>query len=56
LLTEQFDRRMSWLALSALGGFVFIVGVVLLVVGIVRRSRAKRRTQPPWPPTPYASY
>ena len=47
LLENQFE--LGWLGVTAIGGLVFVLGGVLLIVGMVRRGRAKRRAQPPWP-------
>jgi hypothetical protein len=49
---------LAWIGIGALGGLVLIAGVVMLIVGIVRRAGAKRRAyagwgQPPqWGPGP----
>ena len=57
-----------WVATGALGGIMLIAGLVMLIVGVTRRGRARRATQvgwgqpwgqpawgapPPYPPAPY---
>jgi len=57
-----------WFGTGALGGIMLITGLVLLIVGVTRRGRARRATQvgwgqpwgqpawgapPPYPPAPY---
>ncbi len=37
-----------WAVASVIGSLLFIVGVVMLVVGIVRRQRAKKSEPPAW--------
>jgi len=57
-LGSMVHKIAGWAALAALGFFVGIVGVVLLIVGIVRRSRARRPAivggmpPPGWYPDP----
>ena len=52
---EMFGPLLGLLALWGVAGLVFIVGMVLLIVGLVQRSRSKR--PPPmigqYPPGPY---
>jgi Protein of unknown function (DUF2510) len=52
-------RSLGWFALTALGGVLLIVGVVLLVVGAVRRGRSQVPTfaasPPGWYPDPAGS-
>jgi hypothetical protein len=38
----------GWFALGALGGVVLVAGVIMLIVGIVRRGRAKRMMYAGW--------
>jgi hypothetical protein len=51
---DEYDRPpapgVGWVAAIPIGGLCFLVGLVLLVVGIVRRSRAKKVAFPGEPP------
>jgi hypothetical protein len=49
-ITETFARQLPWFGLGALAAVVAALGLVLLIVGIVRRSR---RSSPPQAPPPY---
>jgi len=63
-LIDTFGGVVGWFLLGLLGGFVVVLGVVLLIVGIVRRSRAANRAgyaptaadPPPWPPPDWPSH
>jgi hypothetical protein len=48
-LADAVRSRVGWLAGIPVGGLLFLIGLVLLVVGIVRRSNA-RRAPPPGSP------
>ena len=41
-LADAVRSRVGWVAAIPIGGLFFLIGLVLLIVGIVRRSRAKR--------------
>jgi hypothetical protein len=41
-LADAVRSRVGWVAAIPIGGLCFLIGLVLLIVGIVRRSRAKR--------------
>jgi hypothetical protein len=41
-LGDTFKTSAPWIGTAALGGLIFILGLVLLIVGRVRRSRANR--------------
>jgi hypothetical protein len=41
-LEDAVKKAVGWFALLVLGGIVFVVGLVLLIVGATRRGRAKR--------------
>ena len=41
-LGDTFKTSAPWIGTGALGGLIFILGLVLLIVGMVRRSRANR--------------
>ena len=43
---------LGWFALTGLGGIVLFVGVVLLIVGSVRRGRARNAFAYAAPPSP----
>ena len=47
LVTDTFKRAAPWLILGFVAGIAMVVGFIVLIVGLVRRSRAKR---PPTPP------
>jgi hypothetical protein len=56
-LTDAIDSALVWFGTGALGGAVLIAGVIMLIVGTTRRSRAKRAMYggwgyPGWPPPP----
>ena len=63
-LIDTFGGVVGWFLLGLLGGFVVVLGVVLLIIGIVRRSRAANRAgyaptaadPPPWPPPDWPSH
>ncbi len=38
--TDTIGSSIGWFALSGLGGIIFVVGVVMLIVGSVRRGKA----------------
>jgi hypothetical protein len=52
-ITDTVEDALGWFALAGLGGLIFVTGVVLLIVGIVRRSRASR---PQYAGVPYTRY
>jgi hypothetical protein len=41
-LVDVVKRSLGWFAAAGLGGVLFVLGVVLLIVGSVRRGRAQR--------------
>jgi len=47
----------GWLLLAVLGGFVVVIGVVLMIIGVVRRGRASNNAAQaaPWPPPDWPS-
>lgn len=67
-LIDTFGGVVGWFLLGLLGGFIVVLGVVLLIIGIVRRSRAANRAAvygyaappaaepPPWPPPDWPSH
>jgi hypothetical protein len=60
-LADTISAAFGWLALAGLGGLVLVLGVVLLIVGAVRRSNVDRAfayavaTPPGWHPDPAGS-
>ena len=59
-LSTTLRSSLVWFALSGLGGLVFATGVVLLIVGSVRRTRAAgswaaMAPPPGWHPDPWGS-
>jgi hypothetical protein len=60
-LVDTISAAIGWLALAGLGGLVLVLGVVLLIVGAVRRSNAARpfayavASPPGWHPDPAGS-
>ena len=55
-LTSLVARALGWFALSGLGGLTFVAGIVMLVVGIVRRGRAGNAYAFAVPQTPAGWY
>ncbi len=51
-LTATIGSVLGWFALSGLGGIALFVGVVLLIVGSVRRGRARNAFAYDAPPSP----
>jgi hypothetical protein len=49
-LADAVRSRVLWVAGIPVGGLLFLIGFVLLVVGIVRRSKAKRASLSGYPP------
>jgi len=49
-LADAVRTRVAWLAGIPIGGLLFLVGLVLLVVGIVRRSKARKAALAGSPP------
>lgn len=47
---DTLHSLLGWIGLGAIAGLVLVAGVVLLIVGEVRRNRARR---PPPPPPPW---
>jgi hypothetical protein len=60
-LTDTIRKVLIWFLLAGLGGIVVVLGVVLLIVGSVRRGRARRAysyatpVPPGWHPDPAGS-
>jgi hypothetical protein len=60
-LSDSISSALGWFGLSLLGGIVFAVGVVLLIVGSVRRGRSNTAfayaaaSPPGWYPDPSGS-
>lgn len=58
-LTSAARRSVGWFALAGLGGVLFVVGVVLLIVGAVRRGNSRvhafASAPPGWYPDPAGS-
>ena len=60
-LTDTLKSVLGWFALTALGGITFVIGIVLLIVGSVRRGRARNAfayvaaVPPGWHPDPWGS-
>lgn len=63
-LIDTFGSVVGWFFLGLAGGLVVVLGVILLIIGIVRRSRASNRAAyvqpageaPPWPPPDWPSH
>ena len=56
-ITDALHGVLAWFGVGALGGFIMVVGLVMLIVGSTRRGRAKRAMYgygPPqqWGPSP----
>jgi len=49
-LADAVRSRVGWVAGIPIGGLLFLIGLVLLAVGIVRRSRAKKAVLSGYPP------
>jgi hypothetical protein len=47
-VADQFRRALWWFVASALAGLAFVVGLILLIVGSVRRNRAPKGWTPGW--------
>jgi hypothetical protein len=58
-LTDTIRRVLLWFALAGIGGIVFVTGIVLLIVGAIRRSRVRPAfayaAPPGWHPDPGGS-
>jgi hypothetical protein len=60
-LTDTIQSALGWFALTALGGITSVVGIVLLIVGSVRRGRMRTalayapQVPPGWHPDPGGS-
>jgi hypothetical protein len=58
---ETIRSVLGWFGLSALGGITFVVGIILLIVGSVRRNRVRNAFAyagspvPGWHPDPWGS-
>ena len=63
-LIDTFGSVVGWFFLGLAGGGLVVLGVILLIIGIVRRSRAANRAgyvpapadAPPWPPPDWPSH
>jgi len=51
-LSDAVRSVAVWFAVGAVGGAVMVGGVIMLIVGIVRRGRAKRAMYGGWGPPP----
>ena len=49
-LADAVRSRVGWVAGIPVGGLLLLIGLVLLIVGIVRRSRARKAALPGYPP------
>ena len=49
-LADAVRSRVGWVAGIPIGGLLFLIGLVLLVVGIVRRSGARKAAFSAYPP------
>jgi hypothetical protein len=49
-LEDTVRSVLVWFGVGALGGLLLVAGIVMLVVGITRRSRAKRAAYAGWAP------
>ena len=60
-LTDTIRSSLGWFALTFVGGVAFVVGIVLLIVGSVRRGRMRTSiayvpsVPPGWHPDPAGS-
>jgi hypothetical protein len=62
-LSDTIGSVLGWFALTAIGGILLLVGVVLLIVGSVRRGRSRNTNafayaappSPGWHPDPWGS-
>jgi hypothetical protein len=48
-LTDAVEGVLGWFGLGVLGGLIMVAGLVMLIVGVVRRGRAKRAMYAGWP-------
>jgi hypothetical protein len=54
-LTSGFRGALKWIGLGGLSGLIFLIGAVLLIVGIVRSRRQPAVVTPPgWYQDPHA--
>jgi len=60
-LADTIRDAVGWIVAGSIAGFVFVIGLVMLIVGIIRRSGAARRAEqlapvgfapPAWYPDP----
>jgi uncharacterized membrane protein YgdD (TMEM256/DUF423 family) len=49
-LADAVRSRVGWVAAIPVGGLLFLIGLMLLVVGIVRRSKARKAALSGYPP------
>jgi hypothetical protein len=49
-LADAVRSRVGWVAAIPVGGLLFLIGLVLLVVGIVRRSKKRKAALSGYPP------
>ena len=47
-LGDAVRSVLVWIAIGAIGGIMFVAGLVMLIVGVTRRGRARRATQVGW--------
>lgn len=47
-LSDAVRSVLVWIGTGAVGGVLFVAGLVMLIVGVTRRSRARRATQVGW--------
>jgi hypothetical protein len=52
-LADAVRSRVGWVAGIPIGGLVFLIGLVLLIVAIVQRSRARKAALSGYPPPGY---
>ncbi len=50
---DEFGAVIGAIAVVGIAGLLFLLGLVLLIVGFVARSRARKAPQPPYPGFPY---
>jgi hypothetical protein len=55
-LTDTIQKSVGWFLATGIGGLVFVTGIILLIVGAVRRGRAKNRYAFAMPATPAGWY